>query len=87
MKRVYLDHASAMPVDPRVVACAVKYLTEDYGNPSTLHSMGLAAKRALEDARGKIASLFNAENPSTIIFTSSATESNNLAIRGAALRE
>lgn len=86
MTRVYLDHASATPVDPRVVTFAEPFLTGGYGNPSMLHSAGLEAKRALEDARGKVAALINAENPSTIIFTASATESNNLAIRGTALR-
>ncbi|WP_440950495.1 cysteine desulfurase family protein [Methanosphaerula subterraneus] len=86
MKRIYLDHASASPVDPRVVAFAVPFLSKEYGNPSTLYSMGLDARRALEHARGKVASLINAESPATIIFTGSATESNNLAIRGTALR-
>lgn len=86
MKRVYLDHASAMPVDSRVVAFAEKFLTHDFGNPSSLYSTGLDAKRALEVARVKVAGLIHAENPSTIFFTSSATESNNLAIRGTALR-
>lgn len=86
MSRVYLDHASAMPVDPRVVAFAGHFLDQDYGNPSSLYSVGLEAKRALEDARSKVAALIHAEDPSTIIFTGSATESNNLAIRGTALR-
>lgn len=86
MKRIYLDHASASPVDPRVVAFAMPFLSEEYGNPSTLYAMGLTAKRALERARGQVASLINAESPATIIFTGSATESNNLAIRGTALR-
>lgn len=86
MKRIYLDHASASPVDPRVFAFAVPFLSREYGNPSTLYVMGLDARRALEHARGKVASLINAESPATIIFTGSATESNNLAIRGTALR-
>jgi cysteine desulfurase len=86
METVYLDHTSAMPVDERVIAFAQKYLGEMYGNPSSLHTKGLMAKRALEEAREKVASLINAESPGTIIFTGSATESNNLAIRGTALR-
>lgn len=86
MKRIYLDHASASPVDPRVMAFAVPFLSNEYGNPSTLYSMGLTARRALESARGKVASLINAESPATIVFTGSATESNNLAIQGTALR-
>jgi cysteine desulfurase len=86
MEKIYLDHASAMPVDPRVLEFAQRYLKEDFGNPSSLHSAGLTAKRAIEDARKKIANLINAENETCIIFTSGATESNNLAIKGTALR-
>lgn len=86
MERIYLDHAAAMPVDPRVVTFAKKFLTHDFGNPSSLYSAGIDAKRALESARVKVAGLIHAEDPSTIFFTSNATESNNLAIRGTALR-
>jgi len=86
MKRIYLDHASSMPVDPRVVAFATPYLGEKQGNPSSLHSVGLEAKQAVEDARGKVATLINAENDNTIIFTGGATEANNLAVRGTAQR-
>ncbi|MBT8506885.1 cysteine desulfurase NifS [Methanomicrobiaceae archaeon CYW5] len=83
---IYLDHSSAMPVDERVAAFASPYLMQHYGNPSSLHTRGLVAKRVLEEARGKVAKLINAESPETILFTSCATESNNLAIRGTALR-
>jgi cysteine desulfurase len=86
MKRIYLDHASSMPVDPRVITFASSYLGEMHGNPSSLHSVGLAAKQAVEDARNKVATLINAENENTIIFTGGATEANNLAVRGTALR-
>ena len=86
MERIYLDHAAAMPVDPRVVAFADRYLKEDFGNPFALYSVGLEAKRAIEAARKKVAELINAENAARIIFTGSATESNNLAIKGTALR-
>jgi cysteine desulfurase len=86
MKRIYLDHASSMPVDPRVIAFATPYLSEKHGNPSSLHSVGLEAKQAIETARGKVTALINAENESTIIFTGGATEANNLAVRGTALR-
>ncbi|MDD5503215.1 MAG: cysteine desulfurase family protein [Candidatus Thermoplasmatota archaeon] len=85
-KRIYLDHASAMPVDPRVAEFAGWFLTKDFGNPSSLHSVGNAAKKALEDARRKVAELIHAESPECIIFTSGATEANNLAIKGCALR-
>ena len=86
MERIYLDHASSMPVDLRVLKYSLKYLKEEYGNPSSLYSNGLTAKESLENSRKKIAELINAENEKSIIFTSSATESNNLAIRGTALR-
>jgi cysteine desulfurase len=75
-----------MPIDPRVLEFAEIYLKSEYGNPSTLHSPGLSAQAAVEEAREKVASLINAENERTIIFTSCATESNNLAIKGTALR-
>jgi len=86
MKRTYLDHASSTPVDPRVLEFATPYLTKKMGNPSSLHSASLTAKEAIEDARKKIAEFINAENEKSIIFTGSATEANNLAIRGTALR-
>ena len=86
MKRIYLDHASSMPADPRVLEFATPYLTKKMGNPSSLHSASLTAKEAIEDARKKIAESINAENEKSIIFTGSATEANNLAIRGTALR-
>ena len=75
-----------MPVDLRVFEFAKPYLTTSHGNPSSLHSVGLEAKRAVEDSRKKIADLIHAENETTIIFTGSATEANNLAVKGTALR-
>jgi cysteine desulfurase len=86
MKRIYLDYSSAAPVDARVLEFAGKYLKSEFGNPSSLHSVGLAAREAIEEARYKVARLINAEKDTCIVFTSSATESNNLAVRGAALR-
>jgi cysteine desulfurase len=86
MARIYLDHASSMPVDDRVLEFAKPYLSSSHGNPSSLHSVGLEAKRAVEDARKNIADLIHAENENTIIFTGSATEANNLAVRGTGLR-
>jgi len=83
---IYLDYQSASPLDPRVAEFAGRYLSADFGNPSALHSRGLAAKAALEEARARVAELINAESPESIVFTCGATEANNLAIRGAALR-
>jgi cysteine desulfurase len=86
MSGIYLDYQSASPVDPRVYEFAKRYLTNEFGNPSSLHSSGLAAKTVLEEARAKIAELINAETPETIVFTSGATEANNLAIQGTVRR-
>ncbi len=86
MERIYLDHASAMPVDPRVLKFAEPLLMRDCGNPSSSHSAGSAAREVVEEAREKIAALINAEATKSIVFASGATEANNLAIKGAALR-
>jgi len=86
MEKIYLDHASSMPIDPHVFEFAKPYLLESFGNPSSLYNIGLESKNSIEDARQKIADFINAESGKSIIFTGSATESNNLAIRGTALR-
>lgn len=86
MSGIYLDYQSAMPVDSRVMEFAGRHLAREFGNPSALHSVGMEAKSAVEEARAKVAELINAEAPSNIIFTGSATEANNLAIKGAAQR-
>jgi cysteine desulfurase len=83
---VNLDYAAGKPVDPRVKEIMLPYLEKSYGNPSSLHSMGQVAKNAINQARKQVAELINAEKPENIIFTSGATESNNLAIKGIANR-
>jgi cysteine desulfurase len=83
---IYLDNQSCRPVDLRVDEFARRFLCSDFGNPSALHSRGLAAKAVVEEARAKVSLLIGAESPDSIIFTGGATEANNLAIRGAALR-
>ena len=85
MKDIYLDHAASMPVDPRVHEFAEPFLLHA-GNPSSLYDFGQQAKEALEESRIKIAEFINAESQKTIIFTGSATESNNIAILGTSLR-
>ena len=85
MEGIYLDHASSMPVDPRVIDFAKPFLAEA-GNPSSLYEFGQTAKQAIEEARSKVADLINAESEKTIVFTGSATEANNIGIRGTALR-
>jgi cysteine desulfurase len=85
MKNIFLDHASSIPVDSRVVDYIKPFLINT-GNPSSLYEFGQNAKMVIEDSRQKIADLINAENKNSIIFTSSATEANNIAIRGTSLR-
>jgi len=81
---IYLDYSATTPVDPRVADKMIPYLCERYGNPaSRSHSFGWAADTAVEEARGEVAALVNAD-PKEIVWTSGATESNNLAIKGAA---
>ena len=82
---VYLDYQSSKPVDPRVVDAITPYLHERFGNPSSLHQEGDEATEILEQCRGRIASFINAQKEE-IIFTSGATESNNLALIGFAFR-
>jgi cysteine desulfurase len=83
--RVYLDYAGFSPVDPRVVALMRPFLEGGVGNPSALHSLGLEARASLDGARAKVARLFGGV-ASGVIFTASATEANNLAVRGLAQR-
>lgn len=83
--RVYLDHASFSPVDPRVVALMRPFLEGGVGNPSALHSLGVEARASLDGARAKVARLCGGA-PTGVIFTASATEANNLAIAGLARR-
>ncbi len=81
---VYLDNQATTRCDPRVVAAMLPWFTEHYGNPHSVeHVMGTEAEAAVEDARGQVAALIGAD-AKELVFTSGATESNNIAIKGAA---
>jgi len=83
MKKVYLDYAATTPVDPRVLKAMIPYFSKKFGNTMSLHSFGQNAKTATEQARQVLAKMIGA-SPEEIIFTSSATESNNLVLKGIA---
>jgi cysteine desulfurase len=81
--KVYMDYAATTPVDPRVLNAMKPFFSDKYGNSMSLYALGQEAKRALEESRATVAGLMNAKT-NEIIFTSSATESNNLALKGIA---
>ncbi|HTZ39374.1 MAG TPA: cysteine desulfurase NifS [Syntrophales bacterium] len=83
MRSIYLDHAATTPTDPAVLEAMIPYYQDRYGNPSSLHSFGRAAKSAVETARKKVAAFLGAE-PEEVVFTSGGTEANNMALRGVA---
>lgn len=81
---IYMDHGATTPVDPRVVSTMVPWLAENFGNPaSRSHAWGWQAEEAVEKARGHVAQLIGAD-VREIVWTSGATESDNLALKGAA---
>lgn len=80
-KRIYLDNSSTTRVDPAVVEAMLPFLTEDFGNASSIHYYGQKARSAVDKARHQVADLINSR-PNEVIFTSGGTESNNLAVRG-----
>ncbi len=83
-KVVYVDHIATTPVAEEVVEAMMPYFREIFGNPTSLHSFGQEAKKAVEKAREQVAQLINANIPEEIIFTSGGIEANNLAIKGIA---
>lgn len=83
MNKVYLDHSATTRTDEDVAQAMVEYMTENFGNPSSVHSYGRVARKAVEEAREKVARAIGAQ-PEEIIFTSGGTEADNIAIRGVA---
>src|SRR5208337_1973247 len=84
MDRIYLDHAATTPVAPEVAQAMLAYMTQNYGNASSLHSFGQEAKEAVENSRDHAASIIGAK-PEEIVFTSGGTESDNFVLKGVAL--
>lgn len=83
MKPIYLDYNATTPIDPRVVEAMLPYLTDHFGNPSSEHAYGVAARKAVEEARRQVAGMLGCE-VYEIVFTGGGSESNNHAIRGVA---
>ena len=83
MNRIYFDHSATTPVDKEVAALVLEYMTDKFGNASSVHSFGREARKAVDESREKVAALINAA-PNEIFFTSGGTESDNLALKGVA---
>lgn len=83
-QRRYFDHAATTPLDPRVWQAMQPYFEAEFGNPSSVHAYGQRAEAAIEEARGRLAAMLGCQ-PEELLFTSGGTESDNLALRGAAL--
>lgn len=84
MRKVYFDHSATTPVDPAVAEEMMKYLTEHYGNPSSIHAFGREARKAVEKARQQVVTAIGASSVGEISFTGTGTEADNMAIRGVA---
>lgn len=84
MSLIYLDYAATTPVDERVLEAMTPYFCDIFSNPSSKHTCGRKAAKAVEDARATLASLLGASSPSEVVFTGGASEANNLAIKGLA---
>lgn len=83
MRKIYLDYAATTPTDPRVLKAMEPFFDQKFGNPSSIHSFGQEAKKAIDEARNQVAHLINAL-PEEIVFTSGGTEADNFAIKGVA---
>jgi cysteine desulfurase len=86
MRRVYVDYAATTPIDPRVFEAMKPFFVENFGNASSVNTSGINARKAIEESRAKIAGFMNADSPEELIFTGSATESNNLVLKGYAFK-
>ncbi len=87
VEKIYFDYNATTPTDPRVVKVMMEFFTENFGNPSSIHSIGRRAREAVENARLEVMKLMHArENDGKLIFTSGATEANNLVLKGLAMK-
>ena len=84
MKRIYLDHNATTPVHSQVLEAMLPFMTDQFGNGSSIHTYGREARSAIDDAREQVAALINAKSPSEIVFTGTGTEADNYAIKGIA---
>ena len=82
MRRIYLDHNATTPVHPKVLDAMLPFMTDQFGNGSSIHTYGRDARNAIDDAREQVAALINAKSPSEIVFTGTGTEADNYAIKG-----
>ena len=85
MKRYYVDHAATTPLDSSVLEHMIPFMKENFGNPSSMHTMGVYVKKAINDVRNDVASRFGVSFKD-VIFTSGGTEATNLALRGLAAK-
>jgi len=86
MEAIYLDHSATTPTDPEVLGAMMRYFANHFGNPSSIHSFGQEARRAVDEARGQVAALIGAE-PGEIAFTGGGTEADNMALMGTAFAQ
>ena len=84
MKRIYLDHNATTPIHPQVLEAMLPFMTDQFGNGSSIHTYGREARSAIDDAREQVAALINVKSPSEIVFTGTGTEADNYAIKGIA---
>ncbi|MGA7875297.1 MAG: aminotransferase class V-fold PLP-dependent enzyme, partial [Desulfoferrobacter sp.] len=84
MQPIYLDYNATTPIDPRVAEAMLPFINQHFGNPSSSHIYGVTTKKAVEKARGQIATMLHAQMEE-VIFTSGGSESNNYAIKGITL--
>jgi cysteine desulfurase len=87
VQRICFDHLSGTPVEPAVVEAMLPWFSERFAGTGAVHSGGVEARTALDEARERVARFINAASPEEIIFTSSGTEATNLAIKGCALAD